>query len=188
MSQSAGMAAPGIEDGVMGVTRFRSGVIAQNHDAFTIGHAGTGFEVHGTEGSLIARDVMTQRPVGNVVAAHRGRRGNAGVRPRGPLRPFAPPVPRRGPQRGRSFRDGRGRGLVAGDRAGLRQVRPVRHGGRGGAGARGAVKVLTAREAAGLIADGAIVTVSSSSGLGCPDAVLEEIGARLRRDRPIHET
>ena len=67
MSQSAGMAAPGIEDGVMGVTRFRSGVIAQNHDAFTIGHAGTGFEVHGTEGSLIARDVMTQQTVGNVV-------------------------------------------------------------------------------------------------------------------------
>ena len=65
--QSAGMAAPGIEDGVMGVTRFRSGVIAQNHDAFTIGHAGTGFEVHGSEGSLIARDVMTQRPVGTVV-------------------------------------------------------------------------------------------------------------------------
>ena len=67
LSQSAGMAAPGIEDGVMGVTRFKSGVIAQNHDAFTIGHAGTGFEVHGTEGSLIARDVMTQKPVGTVV-------------------------------------------------------------------------------------------------------------------------
>ena len=67
MFQSAGMAAPGIEDGVMGVTRFRSGLIAQNHDAFTIGHAGTGFEVHGTEGSLIARGVMTQQPVGNVV-------------------------------------------------------------------------------------------------------------------------
>ena len=67
MSQSAGMAAPGIEDGVMGVIRFGSGVIAQCHDAFTIGHAGTGFEVHGSEGSLIARDVMTQRPIGTVV-------------------------------------------------------------------------------------------------------------------------
>ena len=67
VSQSAGMAAPGIEDGVMGVIRFASGVIAQSHDAFTIGHAGTGFEVHGSEGSLIARDVMTQRPVGTVV-------------------------------------------------------------------------------------------------------------------------
>ena len=71
MSQSAGMAAPGIEDGVMGVTRFKSGVIAQNHDAFTIGFAGTGFEVHGSEGSLIARDVMTQRPIGTVVLRSR---------------------------------------------------------------------------------------------------------------------
>ena len=67
MSQSAGMAAAGIEDGVMGVIRFKSGVIAQSHDAFTIGHAGTGFEVHGSEGSLVARDVMTQQPVGSVV-------------------------------------------------------------------------------------------------------------------------
>ena len=41
------------------------------------------------------------------------------------------------------------------------------------------MKVLTAREAAGIIADGAVVTVSSSSGLGCPDAVLEAIGARF---------
>ena len=41
------------------------------------------------------------------------------------------------------------------------------------------MKVVTAREAAGIIADGAIVTVSSSSGLGCPDAVLEAIGARF---------
>ena len=41
------------------------------------------------------------------------------------------------------------------------------------------MKVLTAREAAGIIADGAIVTVSSSSGLGCPDTVLEAIGAHF---------
>ena len=41
------------------------------------------------------------------------------------------------------------------------------------------MKVLTAREAAGVIADGAIVTVSASSGLGCPDAVLEAIGAHF---------
>src|SRR5215470_6850737 len=40
-------------------------------------------------------------------------------------------------------------------------------------------KVLTASEAAHLISDGAIVTVSSSSGLGCPDAVLAAIGARF---------
>src|SRR5580692_12330350 len=40
-------------------------------------------------------------------------------------------------------------------------------------------RVLTADEAAGLIPDGAIVTVSSSSGLGCPDAVLAAIGRRF---------
>jgi propionate CoA-transferase len=40
------------------------------------------------------------------------------------------------------------------------------------------VPVLTGAEAAQLIADSAVVTVSSSSGLGCPDAVLEAIGQR----------
>lgn len=65
-TQSAGMAGAGLEDGAMSVFRFRSGVIAQTHDAFTIKHAGTGFEVHGSEGSLIARDVMTQKPIGTV--------------------------------------------------------------------------------------------------------------------------
>ncbi len=40
-------------------------------------------------------------------------------------------------------------------------------------------RVLTAEEAASLIPDGATVTVSSSSGLGCPDAVLAAIGRRF---------
>ncbi|MBS3651080.1 Gfo/Idh/MocA family oxidoreductase [Pseudaminobacter sp. 19-2017] len=66
MSQEGGMGKEGLEDAVMGVMRFRSGVIAQFHDGFTTKFAGTGFEVHGTEGSLIARDVMTQRAVGTV--------------------------------------------------------------------------------------------------------------------------
>ena len=35
------------------------------------------------------------------------------------------------------------------------------------------VPVLSADEAAKLVRDDAVVTVSSSSGLGCPDAVLE---------------
>ena len=68
MSQAAGMAAGGLEDGNMGVLRFRSGLLAQQvHEAFTTKFAGTGFEVHGTDGSLIARNVMTQQPVGEVV-------------------------------------------------------------------------------------------------------------------------
>lgn len=65
-AQEGGMAKSGLEDAVMGVMRFKSGVIAQFHDGFTTKYAETGFEVHGTEGSLIGRNVMSQRPVGTV--------------------------------------------------------------------------------------------------------------------------
>jgi 1,5-anhydro-D-fructose reductase (1,5-anhydro-D-mannitol-forming) len=60
------MASSGLEDAVMGVLRFKGGVIAQFHDAFTARFAETGFEVHGTDGSLVARNVMTKKPVGTV--------------------------------------------------------------------------------------------------------------------------
>ena len=43
------------------------------------------------------------------------------------------------------------------------------------------VPVLTAAQAAELIPDGAVVSVSSSSALGCPDAVLDAIGRRFTR-------
>ena len=43
-------------------------------------------------------------------------------------------------------------------------------------------KLLSAPEAAKLIGDGAIVSVSSSSGLGCPDAVLAAIGERFEAE------
>ena len=66
MTANQGMGRAGLEDAVMGVMRFRDGVVAQFHDAFTAPHASTGFEVHGTEGSLYGRDVMTQRPIGTV--------------------------------------------------------------------------------------------------------------------------
>jgi 1,5-anhydro-D-fructose reductase (1,5-anhydro-D-mannitol-forming) len=66
MSQQAGMAQVGLEDGVMAVLRFDNGVLAQLHDAFTVEHAPTGLEVHGTQGSIVGRNVMTQRPVGEV--------------------------------------------------------------------------------------------------------------------------
>lgn len=66
-AQSGGMASQGLEDAVMGVIRFENGVIAQFHDGFTTQFAETGFEVHGTEGSLIATNVMTQKPIGTVL-------------------------------------------------------------------------------------------------------------------------
>lgn len=43
-------------------------------------------------------------------------------------------------------------------------------------------KVLSARDAAAKIADDSIVTVSSSSALGCPDLVLKAIGERFDAD------
>ncbi len=65
--QSSGMAGAGLEDGAMCVWRFANGVIAQSHEGFTTRYAGTGFEVHGSDGSLFARDVMTQKPIGSVM-------------------------------------------------------------------------------------------------------------------------
>ncbi|WLS03322.1 Gfo/Idh/MocA family protein [Shinella oryzae] len=65
-SQAGGMGKAGLEDAVMGVLRFQNGVIAQFHDGFTTKFAETGLEVHGTEGSLIGRNVMTQRATGSV--------------------------------------------------------------------------------------------------------------------------
>jgi 1,5-anhydro-D-fructose reductase (1,5-anhydro-D-mannitol-forming) len=65
-----GLASGGLEDAVMGVMSFENGVQAQFHDAFTIPHARTGFEVHGMGGSLIAEGVMTQEPVGTVHLVH----------------------------------------------------------------------------------------------------------------------
>jgi 1,5-anhydro-D-fructose reductase (1,5-anhydro-D-mannitol-forming) len=66
-TQEGGMGASGIEDGVMGVIRFQSGLLAQFHDAFTTKHATTGFEVHGAEGSLVGTHCMTQKSIGEVL-------------------------------------------------------------------------------------------------------------------------
>lgn len=66
MAQSAGLAAGGLEDGALSLFRFSSGLLAVTHDAFTLKGALSGLEVHGEEGSLVGRNVMTQRPVGEV--------------------------------------------------------------------------------------------------------------------------
>jgi 1,5-anhydro-D-fructose reductase (1,5-anhydro-D-mannitol-forming) len=66
MTSSGTMSTTGLADGVMAIVRFKNGVLAQLHDAFTVPYAPTGLEIHGTEGSLFAKDVMTQRPVGEI--------------------------------------------------------------------------------------------------------------------------
>jgi 1,5-anhydro-D-fructose reductase (1,5-anhydro-D-mannitol-forming) len=66
MIQHAGMGAGEIEDGVLGVIRFKSGLLAHVFDAFTCRYTRTAFEVHGTDGSLLGDNCMTQHPVGTV--------------------------------------------------------------------------------------------------------------------------
>jgi 1,5-anhydro-D-fructose reductase (1,5-anhydro-D-mannitol-forming) len=67
ISAEQGLGGDGIEDSVMGVMQFRSGALASFHDSFVVRHAGTGLEIHGTEGSLLGRDIMTQLPAGEVI-------------------------------------------------------------------------------------------------------------------------
>ena len=45
-------------------------------------------------------------------------------------------------------------------------------------------KVMTAAQAAALVADGATVAVNSSSGLLCPDAMLKALGERFAMTLP----
>jgi 1,5-anhydro-D-fructose reductase (1,5-anhydro-D-mannitol-forming) len=69
-----GLAKDELEDAVMGVMQFQRGTLVQHHDAFTVPHARTGLEVHGTEGSLYAEDVMTQDPIGRLYLRRNGTR------------------------------------------------------------------------------------------------------------------
>lgn len=56
----------GVEDSVMSVWSMPSGAMVQTHESFTHGFAGTGIEFHGTDGSIFARNVMTQQPIGEI--------------------------------------------------------------------------------------------------------------------------
>lgn len=56
----------GVEDSAMSIWSMPSGVMVQTHDSFTHEFAGNGIEVHGTKASIIARNVMSQQPVGEI--------------------------------------------------------------------------------------------------------------------------
>lgn len=64
----------GVEDSVMSVWTMPSGAMVMAHESFTHPFAGSGLEVHGTEGSIFATGVMTQQPVGEVVLVTAGGR------------------------------------------------------------------------------------------------------------------
>lgn len=67
--------AKGAVDAVMSTLTWGDEVLCQTYDAFTVGFGATSIEVHGTHGSLVATDVMTQEPVGELVL-----RGSGGIR------------------------------------------------------------------------------------------------------------
>ncbi|MGL4237040.1 Gfo/Idh/MocA family protein [Tabrizicola sp.] len=56
----------GVEDSAMSVWSMPSGAMVMSHESFTHPFAGSGLEVHGSEGSIFARGVMTQQPVGEI--------------------------------------------------------------------------------------------------------------------------
>ncbi len=56
----------GVEDSVMSVWSMPSGAMVMTHESFTHRFAGTAVELHGTDGSIFARGVLTQQPVGDV--------------------------------------------------------------------------------------------------------------------------
>jgi 1,5-anhydro-D-fructose reductase (1,5-anhydro-D-mannitol-forming) len=66
VTQQANLASGELEDGVMAVLRFEDNVLVQIHGAYTLKYAINGIEIHGTEGSIVARGVMTQQPTGRV--------------------------------------------------------------------------------------------------------------------------
>lgn len=65
MSAATGLG-QGVEDSVMSVWTMPSGAMVQTHESFTHRFAGNGIEFHGTDGSIRARNVMSQRPTGEV--------------------------------------------------------------------------------------------------------------------------
>lgn len=62
---SSGMG-QGVEDAAMSIWAMPYGAMVMSLESFTHPFAGSGLEVHGTDGSIFARGVMTQQPVGEI--------------------------------------------------------------------------------------------------------------------------
>jgi 1,5-anhydro-D-fructose reductase (1,5-anhydro-D-mannitol-forming) len=85
VTANQGMAGAAVEDSAMGVLRMRGGQLVSFHDSFVVPHAGNGVEVHGTEGSLFARDVMGPEPIGEIFLRRGGDIAPVEVPERWPL-------------------------------------------------------------------------------------------------------
>jgi 1,5-anhydro-D-fructose reductase (1,5-anhydro-D-mannitol-forming) len=67
MAGSFGLGSHGLDDAAMYALRMGRGALVQVHESFVTPYGITGVEIHGSEGSIIACDVMTQRPKGTLV-------------------------------------------------------------------------------------------------------------------------
>lgn len=56
----------GVEDSAMSVWAMPSGAMVFSHESFTHPFAASGLEVHGTQGSILARGVLSQEPKGEI--------------------------------------------------------------------------------------------------------------------------
>ncbi len=56
----------GVEDSAMSVWAMPSGAMVFSHESFTHPYAASGVEVHGTQGSILARGVLSQEPAGEI--------------------------------------------------------------------------------------------------------------------------
>jgi 1,5-anhydro-D-fructose reductase (1,5-anhydro-D-mannitol-forming) len=56
-----------IEDSVMSVWEFPGDILVQCHDSFVVGYGPRGVEIHGSNGSILGIDVMSQAPGGRVI-------------------------------------------------------------------------------------------------------------------------
>jgi 1,5-anhydro-D-fructose reductase (1,5-anhydro-D-mannitol-forming) len=55
-----------VEDTAIGVMRTARGPLVGFHDSFAVAHATNQLEIHGTEGSVFARDVLGPDPIGRI--------------------------------------------------------------------------------------------------------------------------
>lgn len=60
----------GVEDDAMSIWTMPSGVTVYTHESFVTPFAGTALEVHGSKGSIAARNCLTQKPVGEVILSN----------------------------------------------------------------------------------------------------------------------
>jgi 1,5-anhydro-D-fructose reductase (1,5-anhydro-D-mannitol-forming) len=74
LTSSGTLGAGLVEDSAMGVMRMRGGPLVSFHDSFVTPDAPAGVEVHGSDGSLIASDVLGPEPEGEVWLLRGGRR------------------------------------------------------------------------------------------------------------------